>query len=53
MIAWAAPALLAASLLAACAAPPPPHPPGELYLSAPSVPRALPSTDDDPNGGAN
>ena len=46
-------ALLAASGIAACSAPPPSHPAGELYLDKPETPRPVPSTDNDPNGGAN
>ena len=48
------PALLAAASVVSCSAPPPAsHPQGDLYLSPPAVPHPLPSTENDPNGGAN
>ena len=45
--------LLAATSAVSCSAPlPPSRPPGDLYLSPPAAPHPLPSTENDPNGGA-
>lgn len=46
--------LLLLVMVASCSGPPPPsHPAGELYLQPPAVPKPLPSTENDINGGAN
>ena len=45
-------ALLAAASAVSCSAPPP-HPQGDLYFSPPPTPHPPPSTENDPNGGAN
>ncbi len=46
--------LLMGMLVASCATPPPPsHPAGELYVTPQTKPQPLPSTENDPNGGAN